>query len=387
MRLLFVSHTGGFSGAEAAMIRLLRALPPDVRTAVACPPRGRLAEALAAEGVEVLPIEGTSVSFRLRPRTTAAGLAALLRSMAALRRHTRRWRPDVIHANGPRAGLVAASAGGRGRPGLVVQVHDVLPAGRVAAVVRRVLAWRADRITGVSDAASTAFNAGLRSPVATTTYISIDLDHFRPDGHDRPAVRRSLGVPPDAPVLGVVAQISPWKGQHTAIEALVGVRERHPRAQLVIAGAVAFSGPSVRYDNRAYLHRLHARVAELELEDAVHFVGHRSDVAGVMASLDLLLLPSENEPFGTAVTEAMATGTVPLVGAGGGPSEFVEDGRSGRVLPTDDPAAWARAAADLLDEPELRARMGARAIEVAQRFTDEAYAASCMAHYREAARA
>ena len=100
-----------------------------------------------------------------------------------------------------------------------------------------------------------------------------------------------------------------------------------------------------------------------------------------MAALDLLLLPSWDEPFGTAAAEAMSVGTVPLVAAGGGMSEFVEDGVSGRVLPPRDPEAWARAAVELLDDPGRRAEMSARAVEVAGRFTDEAYVSAMMDAY------
>jgi poly(glycerol-phosphate) alpha-glucosyltransferase len=82
----------------------------------------------------------------------------------------------------------------------------------------------------------------------------------------------------------------------------------------------------------------------------------------------------------------MATGTVPLVSAGGGVPEFVADGVCGRVLPRDDPQAWGGAAAELLDDPERRAEMGRRAIEAAARFTDEAYVTDMMRAYAAVAR-
>lgn len=83
------------------------------------------------------------------------------------------------------------------------------------------------------------------------------------------------------------------------------MRRRHPAAQLVLVG-VAFDGAAVRYDNPSYERSLHARVAELGLDDAVHFAGQRHDIPEVMRDLDLLLLPSWEEPFGTVVVEAMS---------------------------------------------------------------------------------
>ena len=368
------------------MLRLLVALPADVERAVVCPPDGRLAEEVAARGVEHLPIRGTGVSFRLHPRWTAVGLADLGRSVGDLRGHVRRWRPDVLHANSTRAGLLAAPLRRPGRhPGVLVQVHDVMPGGAMSAAVRRVLARRADAVVGVVQAASTSFNDGIDRAPARVVNISIDQERFAAPRRDATEVRRSLGVPDGAPLLGEVAQITPWKGQIVAIEALARVRERHPDAHLVLVGDIAFAGPAPRYDNAAYLARLHERVGELGLEDAVHFAGHRDDVPDVMAALDLFLLPSWRDAFGTAAAEAMACGTVPLVSSDGGVGEYVADGVCGRVLPPRDAEAWARAAIELLDDPVRREEMAGRAREVARRFTDEAYAAGMMAAYRAVA--
>jgi glycosyltransferase involved in cell wall biosynthesis len=380
-RVLFVSHTGEFSGAEVVLLRLLQALPRDVAIAVACPPTGPLSDALRARGIEQLPIAGTAVSFRLHPRATSKGLLDLVRSARALRGHVRRWRPDVIHANSARAGLIAAGAAARAAPPLVVQVHDIIPVGRVGGLVRRVVARAADSVLAVSDRAATTFDEGLPAPVAKTLYVAVDHERFRPDGHDRPATRASLGVPADAPLIGQVAQITPWKGQLVAVEAFARVRDRHPDAHLVLVGQIAFSGDTARYDNAAYDRELRARVTELGLDEVVHFAGHRDDVASVMNALDLILLPSTNEPFGTVIAEAMATGTVPLVSYDGGPAEYVEDGVSGRVLDPSDPDGWAHAASELLDDAARRAAMREQALRTARRFSTDAYARACMDEY------
>jgi glycosyltransferase involved in cell wall biosynthesis len=366
-----------------ALLRLLRALPAGVDRAVACPPGGPFAAELAEQGFEHLSIPGTGVSFRLHPLWTAVGFSELARSVAALRAHVRRWRPDVIHANGTRAGLLAAPSGANA---LISQVHDIMPPGRVSKTVRGILTRASDRVVAVSDAATDAFNDGMRGLPARTVYISIDHGRFRPDGHDHAATRRSLGVPEGAPLLGQVAQITPWKGQMTSIDALALVRRKHPDAHLALVGQVAFSGPSVRYDNAAYNRQLHARVEKLGLQDAVHFTGFRRDVEHVMAACDLFLLPSWKEPFGTVVVEAMASGTVPMVAEGGGVSEFVEDGVSGRVLEPMVAEPWGRAAIELLDDPDRRERMSAAAVEVASHFTDEAYAGTMMGLYTALAR-
>src|SRR3954453_17545031 len=357
LRTLFVSHTSDFSGAEVALLRLVPALSADgVRCAVACPAGGRLSERLDAEGIERHPIAGTDLSFRLQPATTARGLVGLARSAWDRRRLARRWRADVIHANGVRAGLLAVPVSRSGGPPVVVQVHDNLPLGRLGGAVRGGLA-RGDAVMAVSQATTRNFNAGLRRPVAETVYISIDAERFalpRDDG----TMRARLGVPRDAPLLGEVAQITPWKGQLEAVETLALIRRELPDARLLLVGDVAFAGAGDRYDNHAYLARVRARVKDLALGDAVGFLGRRDDVPAILSALDLLVLPSWEEPFGTAALEAMAAGSVPFVGANSGASEYIQDGVSGRVLPPRDPAAWAAAAIELLRDPGRRARMG-----------------------------
>ena len=383
LRVLFVNHTSDFSGAEVAMLRLVASLPASVEAAVACPPEGRLAEVLDARGVERHALPGTALSFRLHPVDTPRRVADLARSTRIVGTLARRVGADVIHANGTRAGLIAAPPARAHRaPPLVVQLHDRLPQGPLGRVTRLALARGAERVIAVSRATADAFDAGLGRSVARVVYISYDHERFRPGLHDPAEVRRSLGLPPGAPLLGEVAQITPWKGQLVAIDAFAHVAACHPDARLVIVGSVAFA--SRRWDNAGYLEQLRERVRALGLEERVCFLGQRGDVPAIMAALDLLLLPSWEEPFGTVVLEGMATGTVPLASGDGGMAEYVEDGVSGRLLPSHDPGSWAEAALDLLADPERRTAMGARATAVAARFTDEAYAAGCVRAYEEA---
>lgn len=366
------------------MLRLVGALPSSVRCAVACPSEGPLVQRLTQEGIEHLPIPGTQVSFRLHPRWTLVGLRDMGRSVRLLHAQIRRWHPDVIHANGTRAGLLAMRLRPRRAPALVVQVHDILPRSRVATAVARLLAHSADHIVVVSDAGARAFNEHLTAPAARTLRISFDQGRFHADGHQPRVTRRALGVASDVPLLGEVAQITPWKGQLVAIESLAHLHRTHPRAQLLLVGDIAFAGPSVRYDNAAYARKLRERVAELGLQDSVHFLGRREDVPAIMATLDLFLLPSWEEPFGMVVVEALACGTVALVTSEGGPREIVQDGVTGRLLPPHDPEQWARAAAELLDRPELLADMGRRAAQSVRHLTDAAYAEYAVRVYEQA---
>ena len=180
----------------------------------------------------------------------------------------------------------------------------------------------------------------------------------------------------------MIAQITPWKAQDDAIRALARVRETHPGAQLAIVGETKFVGRDVTFDNPAFRRGLDALAAELGVADAVHFLGEREDVPDVLAALDLLLVPSWEEPFGRTVIEGMAMGRVVLATAAGGPREIVHDGVDGVLLAPREPAAWADAAARLLSDPGELERIGVAARDSAQRFDRDRYADAIIALYR-----
>lgn len=82
------------------------------------------------------------------------------------------------------------------------------------------------------------------------------------------------------------------------------------------------------------------------------------NIPEMMAAVDLLVHPTDVEPFGRVAIEAMATG-VPVVGAaGGGIAESIVDGQTGLLVPPDQPKAFVEAAMKLLQDVHLRSRMG-----------------------------
>jgi glycosyltransferase involved in cell wall biosynthesis len=384
MRILFLNHTGSRSGAENAMLRLLAGIPPKHERAVACPPEGGLKLALEQRGIEQFDLPGTDISLQLHPVKTVRGLAALVASGLALRRIARRYGADVIHANSVRAGLIAIVARRLGGPPVVVQCHDHLPRNIVGRLTREAIARGSRTVVAVSDYTAAEFNHGLRRAKAERIYISVDHERFSSVEPGKARIREELGLAPDARLLAEVAQITPWKGQDTAIRALERIRERHD-AHLLIVGDVAFS--SQRFDNVGFRDSLQGLVAAAGLETAVHFLGRRRDVAELIAEIDMLLLPSWDEPFGLVVLEAMAVGTPVLVTTRGGVSEYVTDRVNGRLLPPREPGVWADAIVELLDEPEALVAMGKANVNVAAAFTDERYCSEMLAAYERAASA
>jgi len=131
--------------------------------------------------------------------------------------------------------------------------------------------------------------------------------------------------------------------------------------------------------------RLRALISEASLDERVSWLGEREDVPELMRALDVLLMPSWEEPFGRSLIEAMALG-VPVAATNvGGPPEIIDDGREGYLLDPRDPAAWAGAIARIAESPELASEMGrAGRLRVEQSFTVERHVAEMMAVYERA---
>jgi glycosyltransferase involved in cell wall biosynthesis len=375
MKILFVNHTSAASGAEFALMRLVAAVRHRHHVAVACPATGPLADLLDDAAVQHVPIPAFEASLRLDPVQTPLSLTRLGIGGVALARAAKRFDADLLHANTPRAGLMGALANRLGGPPLVVRAHEHIPLDSIVGRgVRSILGHSANAIVTVSQEVGRRIDQGLPQSVAIPVYNSFDRERFDPDRVEPAAVRQELGIGMDTPLLGHVAQITPWKAQDTSIRALARMHESGVRAHLLIVGNIAFAGKGVRHDNHGYLRELHRLVAELGLQDSVHFLGQRGDVPGILRELDLSLLPSWDEPFANVMLESMAMRTPLLVSSVGGGPELVEDGVTGRVLPPRRPDAWASAAQEMLSDRQRLAHMGIRAREATAKFNDDAHA-------------
>ena len=381
--ILYVTHTSIVSGAEHALLELLRGLPKNTNAHILCPP-GELADLLRSERSAVSRVRGTSVSLRLSPMHTLRGGWELLASAVQVRRVAGRSSACLVHANSVRAGLIVVLSSLHGGPLVIVHVHDVMPRGHLTRLIRRLLLKRASALVAVSDYVRRKFLADL--PPSTrpfpVLYNPIDVTRFDSGHISREEARRRLGTAPDGPLLGIVAQITPWKGHDTAIEALARLRQTHTGARLAFVGEAKFVGPGTRFDNAAFKARLDQLIADLGLGDAVEFWGQRDDVPAILPALDAILIPSWEEPLGRTMLEAMASGTPVVATARGGPAEVIENGRTGVLVPPRDPEAWAQALSALLNDPDLSASITAAAREVVSaRFDRDTYVRDVLALY------
>jgi glycosyltransferase involved in cell wall biosynthesis len=384
MKVLYVNHTAEVSGAERSLLSLLAALPDTVQAHAAAPP-GQLTQALSRLAIPTSPITGTAGSLRLHPLHTPRALAEMSAAALQLHRLSARERPDLVHANSIRAGIVLSLA--RTRPAAtVVHVRDCLPAGALTTATMRLIAASATTIVANSRYTARSVQAVVPAARVEVVHNPVDIVRWNPARIERAQARAALGeAGKRAVLLGVVAQLSPWKGQDTAIEALKLLVDEGVDAHLLLIGSAKFVAKATRFDNDAYVAGLRARIGQAGLRDRVSWLGEREDVPELVRGLDALLLPSREEPFGRALIEAMALEVPVLATSVGGPAEIVQDGCEGYLLTPSEPQAWAQGVRRVIGREDHGAGMGAAGRRrVLEAFTAERHAAAIVAVYERA---
>jgi D-inositol-3-phosphate glycosyltransferase len=180
---------------------------------------------------------------------------------------------------------------------------------------------------------------------------------------DRAGARTALGLPQDRPVLLFVGRIQPLKGLDVAVRALAELRDRG-------AVLVAVGGPS-GLDGEVEAAKVRLLAEELGVDDRIRWIEPQPHylLSTFYRAADVVLVPSRSESFGLVALEAAACGTPVVAAAVGGLRTLVEDGRTGFLIETRDPAAFATATDQLLDNPSLAFAMGADAAARALTFT------------------
>lgn len=177
-----------------------------------------------------------------------------------------------------------------------------------------------------------------------------DLSRFRPHAQARASFRQELGIPEEAPLIGVAARFHPLKGHRNFIEAAARLHAVFPDVHFVLCGR------DVDRENAQLMGWIH----QAGLGDVCHLLGVREDMPRFFAAIDIATSPSVSEAFPNAIGEAMACGTPCVVTNVGDSAALVGD--TGRVIPASNPSALAEAWRDLLTSgPAVREQLGALA--------------------------
>lgn len=387
MRILYLHHVGGYSGAAKSLVEMLLALPPGAVDGTAIVPAGAAARALEAAGLRTIVTRGVAQWDDTRfSHYRGWRWLVLLRELAywpatlrAIREAARSGPYDLIHCNEVTALLPALAAKRRLRAPLVVHVRSLLrgaDGGRVSAWLTNKLRRGADSVVAIDEAVRRTLPADL----------PVSVIH---NGLPAPA------VPPARPAgepfrVGIVGVLHPVKGVYEFVAAARLLRERGVVVRLLVVG------DNVRQltDLRGWLLRrlniardvradLEAYVAEHGLADCVEFTGFVADIRTVYSRLDAVCFPSHYDAPGRPVFEAALYGLPAIVAMRNPTDDVVVPGVTGLCIDTPDPQAIADAIALLAGDRARGRTMGGRARELAlQRFEIGHTARSMLALYR-----
>ena len=336
-------------GLENGVVNVVNGLDPArFRSSVCCLQRsGPFAERIHGDGVAVQSMGlGRGNDWRLPLR-----LASLFRAS----------RPDIVHTRNAEAFFYAGVAARLAAvPILIHSEHGRTFNDRPLRFrAQRLLSRWTDGIFAVSEQLRQDLirHVGLPSARVDVLHNGVDLKRF--ETFEGAPARAALALPEQAFVVGSVGRLVAVKNYSMLIRAFAMLQRAD--ARLVLAG----EGPE-----RGALEQL---AAELGVAPRVHFLGHRDDVALVLAALDLFALPSRSEGMSNTLLEAMAAGRPVVATRIGGNPEIVRDGLDGELLPSDDAPAFADALGRFALQPARCVEMGANARErVRSRFSIEA---------------
>jgi glycosyltransferase involved in cell wall biosynthesis len=380
VNVLYINHVSQISGAEMSLLGMLKHLNRDrYFPIVVCPPGGCLPRELSRLNV-------TTVTMNICRFRKAAGAFTLCgyacrygSAVWKLRRIVKRHRIQLVHSNSTTAqvygSLVArlcgipsawhardlVALGFLGRTLYSLSSVIIVPSKAVGAAID---AYGDGPKAGRSAAAEPA--DGTAGPYADgkvrVIRNGIDIEDWVDGPSDKNCggsrgeellpVRQEFGIDPDVPLIGMVGQFVSWKRHAVFIDGIYLAAKDVPNIRALVVGDDLFG------DHPRYKEELTDHCRNLGVEDRISFTGYRRDIRRVMAAIDVLVLPSRNEPFGRVILEAMATGRPVIATDVGGPPEVVRGGETGLLIPADEPQRLAEALVHLIKDPELRTRMG-----------------------------
>lgn len=288
-------------------------------------------------------------------------------------RTVRAEQPDIVHLHSRRGadtwGALGARGGGARAVVLSRRVDNPL---RRHPLNRLRFGPLCDKIVAISEAVRRVLlAAGI--PAEKVVCVPSAVDPRPYDQPDRRAeLRAEFGLPAEARLVGVIAQLIPRKGHRFLLLAIPAVLQQYPQTYFLFCG----QGPEEA--------RLRALVERWGLTEQVIFAGFRSDIPRLLAGLDVVVHPALREGLGVVLLQAMAARR-PLVATNvGGIPEAVRHGENGLLVPPGDSVALGVALCELLADPDRARALGERGREIVEtKFSPEAMVEGNLRVYRE----
>jgi glycosyltransferase involved in cell wall biosynthesis len=218
---------------------------------------------------------------------------------------------------------------------------------------------------------------GVPSNLVLVMPTGVDLDRIATLARDRKTARAKLGIPEDAIVVGSLSVLRPVKRIQDLVDAVALLAANRPKLRLLVAGNPLHMTAD----------ELRERAEAQGLGGRFHLPGRIEDPASILGAFDIFVNCSVFEGASNAIIEAMAASLPVVATRVGGTPELVDHGVNGLLVEPKDVNGLARALESLIDDPQLRARLGANGRKRAERrHSDTMMVGAYLNLYRELAR-
>ncbi|MBI4775907.1 MAG: glycosyltransferase family 4 protein [Deltaproteobacteria bacterium] len=341
VKILHTEWSRGWGGQEIRIIAECRAfIDKGYRMEIACKSGSRIMKAAKEHGITVHPFPFLSPLD--------------VRTVLLLARFLKKHHVDLVHTHSSVDSWNASLAGRLAGVPVVRSRHLSAPISK-SVFSRLLYMGLADRVITSGQVIKDRMIRKNRFNPARIVSVPAGVDErrFRPVSDAEP-VRREFGLSPDDFVLGIVAILRSWKGHEILLEASKQLLGRIPNLKVMIVG----DGP--------YRETLVNRTRDLGLESRVIFTGFRKDVPELLGAMNVFALPStQNEATSQVIPQAMLAGVPAIASSAGGLAEVIDQGRTGFLVPPNDPKSLAEAVYSVFSRPEEAAGMAKAAREAA----------------------
>jgi glycosyltransferase involved in cell wall biosynthesis len=307
-KILAISNHGTLvGGGEHSFLDLIANLSPAWKPAVVFPHQGELTRWCFHRDVKHCIIS----LHQLRPQFFHKNLKSLL----AFIRLIKREEPNLIYANGSRAALYGGLAGRLCSTPVVWHCRIAEKDPRLDYIL-----WRlSNRVIVNSQATSARFDLNFQ-PKIRMVHNGVDVAWLG----DK-SVRKPTMIDEEWKVILAVARVSRWKRHDLILSAFETVAKKDPTVNLVCIGAMD------KFETDWWRH-LQMQSAQSSFSDRIHWIGQVDDVRPWYLAASMMVLASDNEPFGRVVVEAMASGVPVVANRSGGIPEIIRNGQDGLLV-------------------------------------------------------
>jgi glycosyltransferase involved in cell wall biosynthesis len=340
--ILYLNHVSYIGGAEIALLNLLMYLDRDRYTPVAFVPAGELAERIQQLNIPCVHIP---VLDGLNRYT----LPHFISVFPQLVSYVFRENPDLLHANTNFMSQYSGVLSKLTKIPSVGHIRDIEPLGRMGRWIIR----QNTKLIAISDAVKRYLvGEHILEHQIVRVHDGVDLRQYQSQKKIPPFLKGRRGDFKTAVIVGVIGQIGKRKGHLYFLEAAQMIVQTYPDVVFWIVGK------EPAHSKERYTEQLYQYVQDNRLEQYVTFWGFRADIPEILAQLDILVLPSLQEPFGKIVIEAMAMEKPVVASNVGGVPEIVVDGKTGFLVPPGNSDTLRQALEQLIPDREKREKMG-----------------------------